>query len=249
MQEVLEMLRKAQQQHKLTGETSTTESLASYGLGGVDCPLCNNTGYINSKKDGILYSRECPCMKQRRSLRNVQRSGLAELINEYSFNNYDISGSDNARLADKARKFIQAGDSWLYICGRPGSGKTHLCIAICSELLKTHEVKYMIWRDVAPRLKAAVNETAEYMAILAPLKNAEVLYIDDFLKGSANSADINLAFELINSRYNNNRRTIISTERSLEELLNLDEALGSRILQKSKGFCLSAPAVNWRLKK
>ena len=188
-------------------------------------------------------------MKQRRSLRNIRRSGMAGLLDKYTLGNYDTTAPEYKRLVEKGREFIGSRDKWLYICGRPGSGKTHLCIAICSELLKSHEVKYMVWRDVAPRLKAAVNDTGEYMSILAPLKNAEVLYIDDFLKGSVNQADINLAFELINSRYNNNLRTIISTERSLEEVLSLDEALGSRILEKSKGYCLSAPAVNWRLKK
>lgn len=250
MREVLEeLLRRAQEQSKTAGEICTTTDLGKYGLGGVDCALCGNSGTLTEVRDGILYARECSCMKQRRSLRNVQRSCVGGLMDKYSFGNYDTSAPEYKRLVEKGKEFIGSRDKWLYICGRPGSGKTHLCIAICSELLKSHEVKYMVWRDVAPRLKAAVNDTGEYMSILAPLKNAEILYIDDFLKGSANPADINLAFELINSRYNNNLRTIISTERNLEEILSLDEALGSRIREKSKGFCLSTPEINWRLKK
>ena len=245
----MELLKRAQTQYEQTGESSTTTNLADYGLGDIDCPICGNSGVITEKRDGLLYSRECACMKQRRSLRNIRRSGMAGLLDKYTFGNYDTTAPEYKRLVEKGREFIGSRDKWLYICGRPGSGKTHLCIAICSELLKSHEVKYMVWRDVAPRLKAAVNDTGEYMSILAPLKNAEVLYIDDFLKGSVNQADINLAFELINSRYNNNLRTIISTERSLEEVLSLDEALGSRIREKSKGFCLSTPEINWRLKK
>ena len=84
------------------------------------------------------------------------------------------------------------------------------------------------------------------------LKTIPVLYIDDFLKckGEPSTGDLNLAFELINGRYNNEKlRTIISTERSIENVLDFDEALGSRIYEKSKGYCLSAPHENWRMRQ
>lgn len=75
-----------------------------------------------------------------------------------------------------------------------------------------------------------------------------MLYIDDFFKGKVSDGDINLAFTLINARYDRRCRTIISSEWSLAEILNLDEAIGSRIRQRAESYLLSAPAgaVNWR---
>lgn len=60
--------------------------------------------------------------------------------------------------------------------------------------------------------------------------------------------DINLAFELINHRYlDSTKSTIISSERTMEELMSIDEALGGRIYEKSRGYCLQAPKLNRRI--
>lgn len=49
--------------------------------------------------------------------------------------------------------------------------------------------------------------------------------------------DLNLAFELINHRYGNrNLITIISCEHFIDDLMSFDEAIASRIYQRSKGF-------------
>ena len=70
-------------------------------------------------------------------------------------------------------------------------------------------------------------------------KTAPVLYIDDLFKtgrtgdtaGHPTSADIGIAFEIINYRYCNHLPTVISTEMTTEELLSVDEATGSRIIE------------------
>jgi hypothetical protein len=60
--------------------------------------------------------------------------------------------------------------------------------------------------------------------------------------------------EIINYRYNNpGLITIISGERTIDELLYLDEALAGRISQLSKegGYCINLKkdsGRNWRLK-
>ena len=49
-------------------------------------------------------------------------------------------------------------------------------------------------------------------------------------------ADLNLAFEIINHRYVNRELvTIFSSEKSIDEIMDLDEAVGSRIYQRTKG--------------
>ena len=106
----------------------------------------------------------------------------------------------------------------------------------------------MLWRETAPRLKSLVNDGATYKEIMELLKKADVLYIDDFLKGNITDADINLAFELINARYNDeSKRTIISSELSIGAVLNADEAIGSRIVERAQDYCLVSPKENRRL--
>lgn len=244
MNPYIEMLKKVQAQHI----DVKVETLDDYGLGGVDCPICNNTGHLLYRKDGITYAKECECMNKRRFLRRVKKSGMDDMLSRYTFDLYETPTAEWADIKQTAEAFCEAENGWFFICGQSGSGKTHICTAICSKLIDKCDVYYMAWRDESRQLKALMN-TEELDQRLDQLKRVEVLYIDDFLKGGANDADIRLAFEIINARYNDTRlRTIISTEATLETLLRIDEALGSRIIERSRGYRCRSPKENWRLK-
>ena len=110
--------------------------LAKYGLDNVDCPLCRDTGIITFEKEGYLYSRECDCMPKRRSLRALKKSGLAQLAEKYSFENYMADNPLSVSLLQYARKYIDDAPKWFLVSGRPGSGKSHICTAICLETQK-----------------------------------------------------------------------------------------------------------------
>lgn len=220
-----------------------------YDLGGVDCPICQNKGYVMYRKDGYDYSKECECMNKRRFLRRIRKSGMSDMLRRYTFDSYETPDATRQKVKDAAERFCGEDTGWFYLAGQSGSGKTHICTAICSRLIeKGWDVYYMEWRDESRQLKAMMN-TEELDERLDRLKKVKALYIDDFLKGGVNDADIRLAFEIINARYNDTRlRTIISTEAPIEAILSIDEALGGRIKERSKGFLCKAPKENWRLK-
>lgn len=244
----LAMLKKVQSSS--TSTTTTSESLADYGLDNVDCPICHNTGRLVRKGKGMeLFTRECECMAKRVSLRRIERSGMKDMLRRYTFQAYETPDAARVRVKVTAEKFAEADEGWFYIAGQSGSGKTHICTAICSTLInRGKNVYYMRWRDESRTLKALINSD-EIEPALDRLKKVDVLYIDDFFKGGNNEADVRLAFEILNARYNDSRlRTVISSEIPMEQLLQIDEALGGRIWERSKGFRLSAPDENWRLK-
>ena len=224
-----------------------TESLEDYDLGGYDCAKCGNTGTITHQENGILYSKECDCMKIRRSMRRIRNSGMTDMLSRYTLDNFTET-EETKTIKDQAKKFI--GDSgWWYIAGRSGSGKTHICTAICSEIIKQGiEVYYMSWRDESVNLKASVNDAEYYDKRMKKLKTVSVLYIDDFLKAGDSDADIRLAFEILNARYNDRKlRTIISSERELETLFDRDEALAGRIYERAVKYNIKSPKKNWRI--
>ena len=171
--------------------TSTTEhycspSLIECGLDNVDCQKCGNTGVIPFVDEfGCLRSRECGCMKRRLSIRRIDNSGLRDLLQKYSFDNYQTPTEEHAKIRNKALSFAVSGAEWFFICGKPGTGKTHICTAICSSLLdRGWELRYMVWRTDAAELKAMITDRQEYKTAMNRLRNAAVLYIDDFFKGS-----------------------------------------------------------------
>ena len=174
-----------------------------------------------------------------------------DMLENYTFEKYETPEEWQEIAKKKAINFVTNGSGkWFMISGTPGTGKTHICTAIAGELINAgKEVKYMLWRSEAPRLKAYINERDTYEKEMDFLRKVDVLYIDDFFKGTISEADINLAFELLNNRYNSRKLiTIISSEKTVEQILDVDEALGSRIYERSKGYCLKMPSKNWRLR-
>jgi DNA replication protein DnaC len=230
-------------------------------IDGIDCPKCLNRGYIAVVDESLcIVQRECACMARRRGILRARRSGLGDLLKSCTFETWQTPDVWQAHAVRTARRYITDGFSvgaWFVAHGQPGCGKTHLCAAISGELLTLGlDVRYMLWREHSPRLKAAINDAEEYERLITPLKNADALFIDDFFKADrrtgapmVTSADINLAFEILDARYRRrNTLTIISTELAIDDLLAIDEAVGSRIYERSKGYTLGIAdkGANWR---
>ena len=244
-------------------------SLNDTGLGGVDCPVCRNKGVIMTSQEtatGFWETRvrECKCMATRRSIRRLVRSGLKDVTSTYTFRRYEATEEWQKRLKEAAIRYVQdirAGETgWLYVGGQSGCGKTHLCSAVAVQLLKDGmDLRYMVWRDELRKLKAVAN-SPEYTEMLDAWKTVRVLYIDDFFKAARNQygrmqpseADVRIAFELLNYRSNDKQLlTIISSELSLDEIADIDEATAGRIAQHAAGHCLTvAPdrGKNYRLR-
>lgn len=251
----MELLQKAQSLNA-TGELHTTFDRAAVAnglsgdLGELDCPKCRNKGWVAyNDGDSIVYEK-CDCMPHRAALKRIRESGLSALLEDYRLDNYETPEPWQESALTKARQYAEnPGAHWLYIFGPPGTGKSHLCTGICGALLETGQgVRYMLWRDESRDLKAIVNDSAAYNTVMYDLKSADILYIDDFLKGGTGDADKRLAFELLNSRYNSRRPTLISSELSINNVLDWDEAIGSRIYERAKGYVIHANGQNWRLR-
>lgn len=217
----------------------------------MDCPICGNTGTVIEKGPDLLeiHVYPCRCMRKRLSLRSLKTAGMEDMARRYTMGSYVAADPKREKIKDMAKRFIDADDGWFFISGQSGSGKTHICTAICTGLMERFsEIVFMPWRDDSTLLKLEMRDADQYKRHMDKLKRVPVLYIDDFLKGGATDADLKLAFELLNARYNvKGLRTIISSEMSLGEITRTDEALGGRIYERSKGFAIESPAENWRL--
>ena len=222
-----------------------------------DCKECKNRGNFMEYKNGYEFMRGCRCMEIRRNIRRMKKSGLTNVMKRYTFDNFEANENWQKSILESAKKYVNSNDGqWFYIGGQVGSGKTHICTAILLEFLnKGMMAKYMLWRDEIVRIKANVNDDEGYTRTVNPLKTAQVLYIDDFFKTekgkTPTTAEINIAFEILNYRYNNKGLiTIISAEYAMDKLIDIDEAVGSRIYQRTKEYCINiAPDMkkNYRL--
>ncbi len=217
-----------------------TENNRQGDLSGYECSACQNRGYfaVRTEDDNMAF-KDCKCMKIRMSLRNIENSGLSDVIKKNTFDRYTENEPWQAYAKKLAIEYTKINSNlWLYVAGQSGVGKTHLCTAICSGLLNNGRViKYALWRDVFRELDSLKYKYDERQQKLDKLKNIDVLYIDDFLKNyekKANIDELNIAYEVINLRYIADKKTIISSEHISDRLLEFDTALGGRIIEKSK---------------
>jgi len=214
-------------------------------LTGYDCPKCLNRGRnAVPNEDGSVSIVVCGCMKIRRCVWEMEKSGLKNIIREKTFETFTATEEWQKTIQTGARTYADKLEGWLLFCGQSGSGKTHLCTAVCRHrLLSGDEVRYMPWRDKVAELKAMSLDSERRGEIISGYKTAQILYIDDLYKvgkatdGTSNptGADVSLAFEIINHRYINHLPTIISTEKTPQELVEIDEATGSRIIEAAGG--------------
>lgn len=233
---------------------------------GYNCPICKNKAFVARLVEHAngTFSHACgpcKCEEVRRSILRMRQSGLKDIIKDYTFDRFEAVEDWQKALKGAAQSYAQSPAGWFFIGGQVGSGKTHLCTAICRELLLDgRKVKYMLWRDDVTRLKGAITDPDEYGKLIDAYKSIDVLYIDDLFKTGKGpdggrqmptGADINAAFEILNFRYNNPKSiTIISSEHTEDELIDIDEATGSRIFERAKAFNVGRDrSRNYRLRR
>ena len=203
------------------------------------CDKCQDKGYIEVEENGHIFVEICECTKVRQAEIEMARSGVNR---SKTFENFITKEPFQRTMVKIADDYITKGykeGKWLFAGGQVGCGKTHICTAVVNELMKQGVAcKYMTWRDESIKLKANITDYS-FEELVQPYKDVKVLYIDDFFKSQATPtpADVNLAFLILNYRYNDkNLLTVISSELYLADIVDLDEATGSRIVERTKGY-------------
>lgn len=189
-----------------------------------DCPICNDTGYIEDKK--------CLCFKQalidiayeQSNLKNIL---LKENFSTFSFNyyssekkdNYGVSPLENIKAVyNKCLKFVESFDttfSNLILFGQTGLGKTFLCNCIAKELLDaSHSVLYLSSFKLFKLLEAYRFKDQEQEISFDDIDDiytCDLLIIDDLGSEVINSFTSSELFSCLNTRLLSNKSTVIST--------------------------------------
>lgn len=232
------------------------------------CEKCGDTGLVDVEVDGRAMMDYCKCHAIRKSLIALKKSGLQDSIKKCRFENFETDEPFRKEMKDLCERFLGQKESrFLYLGGQPGCGKTHIATALCgSYITRGARTIYTTHQILLQEMKTfALDE--EYSAVLHKYADVTVLYIDDFFKPITETdrrsgqkvripptaADIKHTFELINMRLVNNKITILTSELFIDEIIDIDEALGSRIKQKCGAeYAMNiayAKGRNWRTRK
>jgi DNA replication protein DnaC len=209
------------------------------------CINCRDSGFeVISQLNAQPIIRECGCRKKERLKREWQDSGFNISCNDltilkFNADNNKVSQRMKAIAVDFIENFegIQfENNNSIAFLGEPGTGKTHICIGISLELLKKgFRPVYFPYRDSMDELiDLRILNKSKYDIKLSKYQKCNILFLDDVFKGGHTEAEIRLLFKIINYRYINRLPIIVSSECLSNNLLKIDKAIGSRIIEMAK---------------
>lgn len=219
------------------------------------CDKCRDMLFI-IQDDGT--AKECECRSLRIAEEKLKASGVSEEFRKKTFDNFNYERSIEVMEAFmKAKSYsknfekirVTRENSVMFI-GQVGSGKTHLAIAISNVLLeKGIGVIYMPYRDSITNLKQSITDSENFQREISKYKNAQVLLIDDLFKGAITKSDINIMYEIVNYRYFKSLPIITTSEKTIDDLIEIDEAVGSRLYEMSKDYVaeIVGKKLNYRI--
>lgn len=239
---------------KETGPLSSTTEKKVY-----KCHRCRDAGYIlSTADDGTAFYSQCSCRETERYRQMLVSSGISGALRNLRFENYNAYDPQTKHAKAMAEcycsdfaKIENSRHNSICFLGQVGAGKTHLSAAILNVLFDSNiGVLYMPYRSAIMELKQNVMDERAYSSLMEKYKQARVLLIDDFAKGTCTPSDVNHMFDIINDRYLNNRPLIISSQLDIAGILDFDEAAGSRILHMCQGriAMFSGKERNYRLR-
>lgn len=232
--------------HSLLEKINLTESdlLPKY-----ECSICNDTGYIHSNGNFTM----CSCLKQKLINISYNKCNINKLdfenfstfninmysdeVNEQKYHS-SVSPRQNILIIKKIiDNFLSDFDNPkgknLLFTGNPGLGKTFLSNCIAKELIDNGKIVLYqtapIMLDNIIDFKFGKNNVSK--DFLNNVLNADLLIIDDLGTESINNIKFTELFNIINTRILNNKKTIISTNLSIQNLFSIyDERIVSRIV-------------------
>src|SRR5208337_1215974 len=184
------------------------------------CPLCAGSGWKTAPATPDGCVTRCDCQLQARSGAMFAAARIPKRYEHCELSNFDFDGPHlhlaPARMA--ACRFVEEyplNKTGLLLVGTAGAGKTHLAVGIAKALIREKGIECVFYdyADLLKQIQDSYNPSVQTteLGLLRPLFETEVLVLDDL--GSVRPTDwrwdtIRL---ILNTRYNDSRTTIITT--------------------------------------
>lgn len=213
-----------------------------------DCPFCDGQGMrIVEDERGRRSARPCSCRVQQRALRNLTRARIPKRYEHCTFESFEhsYSGAHPSLLYahETGRSFVRkyplldTEGAGLLLVGAAGVGKTHLAVAVLQALILERGATGLFYeygdllRTVQNTYKDGV--TATELDVLRPVFETEILVLDELGGLRPSEWAFDTVAYLLNTRYNDKRTTIITTNYPNRPQLNVQTSAPMRDEQRA----------------
>ena len=230
------------------------------------CSICSGIGLVRVvNAEGRWVSRPCECQQMEREQRRLKSAGIPERYRQLTLDTYetDFAGVHSTQRSAlvTARRFVDeypvdtAGKGLLFT-GSSGLGKTHLAVGVLRRLIQERGARGLFcdYRELLKEIQNSYNpqvRTTE-LDLLRPVFSAEVLVLDDLGAQKPNEWVWDTVALILNSRYNDNLTTIITTnyddkpaagsglsqEQSAAREQTLGDRIGDRMRSRLSEMCI-----------
>ena len=187
------------------------------------CPICGGTGWQTIERGKEREAVRCECRVKDRGERLLAAAHIPARYQHCELSNFQYEPEDKQHKSIRDARFLAGRfveeypteKTGLLFVGSVGVGKTHLSVGILKDLIREKGI-HCLFCDYRELLKSIQNSynpqvQATEMDILRPVFDAEVLVLDEL--GAVRSTEwvFDTVNYVLNSRYNDNKTTIITT--------------------------------------
>ena len=229
-----------------SNEQEISSPVGSYAEQSEVCSFCYGSGMEVVPGKG---ARRCRCRNENRRIKLFEAANIPRRHCECSLESYKPAKGNGSQLlafnyAFRLVREYPAVDRGLLFMGTCGVGKTHLSVAILRGLVEKGIPS--LFYEFGSLLKAIQNsynpisQTSE-LKVLAPVFEAEVLVLDELGASKPTDWVRDTMMQIINTRYNDRKLTIFTTNyldgRRAERDETLEDRIGVRLRSRLFEMC------------
>jgi DNA replication protein DnaC len=209
-----------------------------------ECPICYGTGMEVVAGKG---ARICSCRKLKSQHGQFESVRLPKRYDGFHFGNYKAQNSSQTIALKSAMSFAMeypAVDRGLLFMGTVGVGKTHLAVSILKGL--TERGFSCLFYEFGSLLKEIQDSYNTYtqsseLGVLAPVLTAEILVLDELGASKPTDWVRDTMAHIINTRYNEKKFTVFTTNyldvRPNDREETLEDRIGVRVRSRLYEMC------------
>ncbi len=208
------------------------------------CPKCYGSGMEVVAGKG---ARRCECRKRKTHHDHLEKARIPKRYLDCHFHNYKILNPSQERafrFASNLAINFPANDRGALFMGTVGIGKTHLAVSILKGLTERgFNCLFYEFGALLKEIQGSYNSSTQTseLGVLSPIFDAEILVLDEIGASKPTEWVRDTMAHIINTRYNDKKLTIFTTnyldERRNEREETLEDRIGIRLRSRLYEMC------------